>query len=341
MRPLAILRRLCAVALTGLALPCATQAATQQHCTAAFDAYRLGLAAAGVADKHLPFMILQPDSRTDTAVLLIHGLYESPYFLRGAASRFAAAGYNVVSLLLPGHWDAGWRSIDTVTYRDWLATADFGLDVAHCVGQHVIVAGHSLGGTLALYTALARPRDVDALVLWAPATELRALPTLGGVIGKASGIAGNTFTRKRADADESARLSGNPVFQLYEMIQYLGRTYGDAIPLDNGKRRDLPLSYVRLGAQVRAPVFAIVPLRDPAVDARETLSLLAQMPQISELIVYPEESAVWHANVAKSSMDTYRSQPGDYNPSFDWMMDRILAFTARVAPANRAMSAER
>jgi pimeloyl-ACP methyl ester carboxylesterase len=329
-------------ALAGFAISSvACHAATTARCIAAFEAYRAERVAAGVAAKHLPFLIRGSADHADTTVLLIHGLYESPYFLQGVASRFRDAGYNVVSLLLPGHWEAQWRGIGTVTYRDWLEVTDRGVGIARCLGPHVIVAGHSLGGTLALYAALKYPGDVDALVLWAPATELRALPTLGGVVGKAFGVSANAFTHEQADGDESAKIAGNPVFQLYELIRYLGRTYGDPISPESGPRRDLPPSYVSLGAYVRVPVFAIVPERDPAIDWRETLRLLSQMPDLKGLIVYPSNSEVWHANIAKSAVDVYRSRPNGYNPSFDWMMEQVLDFTARTVPAGAGIGTRR
>ncbi|MGU8077136.1 alpha/beta hydrolase [Burkholderia pyrrocinia] len=299
-------------------------------CTVRFAAYRDARSAAGVGAKHLPRLLLAEPVPSEKTVVLIHGLYESPYFLKGAARRFVDAGYNVVSVLLAGHWERDWRGIDTVSYRDWLADTDLGLAIARCLGSKIVVAGHSLGGTLALYAGLAYPRDVSALVLWAPATELASLPTVGGSLGSLTGLDANRFIGSPPNGDEHAKISGNPVIQLYELIQTLGHRFGDPLPVELGHiKRDMRLSYVNFGRRVVTPTFSVVPEHDPAINWRETLRLIDQIPAPTQRMGYPSDSTVWHANVSKSALDAYASSPGSYNPAFDSMMDQIIAFLAK------------
>ncbi|WP_085509695.1 alpha/beta hydrolase [Burkholderia pseudomallei] len=298
-----------------------------EKCIGDFMSYRNSNIAAGVAEKHMPQLLLAEPVPSDRTVVLIHGLYESPYFLKGIARRFAASGYNVVSLRLTGHWARGWQDLDTVSYRDWVADTETGLSIATCLGPKVVVAGHSLGGTLALHAALADPRRVSALVLLAPAIELELLPTLGGLLGTLTGLDGNLFTGMPANGDESARISGRPVIQLYELLQHIGQRFGDSLPLESPLvKRDMRLSYLHVGSRVQVPTFGVVPERDPAINWRETVRLLRQISGPTRHIIYPPESAVWHANVAKSKIDAYRTAPGDYNPSFDALMDQIVPF---------------
>ncbi|WP_081071667.1 alpha/beta hydrolase [Burkholderia cepacia] len=307
-----------------------------QSCADRFAVYRNAHIATGVPEKHLPRLLLADPVPSDKTVVLIHGLYESPYFLKGSARRFSDAGYNVISVLLAGHWDRDWTRIDTVSYPDWIDDAELGMSIARCFGSQVVVAGHSLGGTLALYAALAHPRDVSALVLWAPATELAPLPTLGGLLGRLTGLYANRFMDSPPDGDESAKISGNPVVELYELIQVVGHRFGDSLPVEpHGMKRDMRLSYVNVGEHVTAPTLSIVPERDPAINSDETIRLMHQIPASTQSILYPHDSMVWHANVTKSAIDAYASSPGDYNHSFDWMMDQVIAFADQAVSANR------
>src|ERR1041385_4116649 len=51
---------------------------------------------------NLPFLLTH-GRRTARAILLVHGLTDSPYYVRALADVFYAAGYNVAAVLLPGH----------------------------------------------------------------------------------------------------------------------------------------------------------------------------------------------------------------------------------------------
>lgn len=102
-------------------------------------------------------------------VLVLHGFTGNPQSLRGLARAFAAQGLTVELPLLPGH---GTHLDDMVPTRwaDWSAAAERSyLDLAaRC--DRVVVAGLSMGGTLALWLAT-RHREVAGLVLVNPLAE--------------------------------------------------------------------------------------------------------------------------------------------------------------------------
>ena len=66
---------------------------------------------------NMPFM-LSPESAADTAVLLVHGLADSPYTYSDIASDLREQGVTVQVLLLPGH---GSKPEDLLLpkYQDW------------------------------------------------------------------------------------------------------------------------------------------------------------------------------------------------------------------------------
>jgi carboxylesterase len=107
-------------------------------------------------------------------VLLCHGFTGTPQSMRPWGEHLAAAGFTVRCPLLPGH-GTRWQDANASTEDDWYAAVSAALDelTARCTA--VVVAGLSMGGTLALRLAERRPDDVAALVLVNPSllTERR------------------------------------------------------------------------------------------------------------------------------------------------------------------------
>jgi len=100
-------------------------------------------------------------------VLVLHGFTGTPDSMRQLAGRFAAAGYSVELPLLPGHG----TSVDDMLTTSWddysVAVEAAYADLAARCGQ-VIVAGLSMGGTLAIWLAAGHP-EIAGLVLVNPA----------------------------------------------------------------------------------------------------------------------------------------------------------------------------
>jgi carboxylesterase len=99
-------------------------------------------------------------------VLVLHGFTGTPRSMRPLAETFAAAGYSVELPLLPGH---GTRLADLVPTRfsDWRKAAAAAFERLAERGGPVVIAGHSMGGTVALSLAAERG-GVAGLVLINP-----------------------------------------------------------------------------------------------------------------------------------------------------------------------------
>jgi carboxylesterase len=107
--------------------------------------------------------------RGPAGVLTLHGFTGSPSSMRGVAEAFGAAGYHVELPRLPGHG----TSVDemlTTTWADWCGEVESAYRRLAERTDRVVVAGLSMGGSLALWTAL-QHRDVCGLVLVNPATQ--------------------------------------------------------------------------------------------------------------------------------------------------------------------------
>lgn len=94
--------------------------------------------------------------------LIMHGFTGTPQSMRGLADAFAAAGYAVELPLLPGHG----TSVDdmaTTAFADWAGAAERAYDELAARCERVVVAGLSMGATLATWVAARKP--VAALIV--------------------------------------------------------------------------------------------------------------------------------------------------------------------------------
>lgn len=135
-------------------------------------------------------------------ILLSHGFTGSPASMIPWAQHLAALGHTVRVPRLPGHGTT-WRDMNRTRWNDWYAELDTALTELRTTCDHVIVAGLSMGGCLALRLAEQRGPDVDALVLVNPAVhldrrDLRLVPALQWILPSMPGI-GNDIKKPGQD----------------------------------------------------------------------------------------------------------------------------------------------
>ena len=134
--------------------------------------------------------VFEPAGKPRGAVVLLHGLTDSPYSLRHVARRYQEDGFVAVAVRLPGHgtvlaglvdvhWEA-WSEATRLAVREAQRLAGPGVPL------HVV--GFSNGGALAMKYALdaiedkrlARP---DKIVLFAPMIGVTSLARFAGFFG--------------------------------------------------------------------------------------------------------------------------------------------------------------
>lgn len=134
--------------------------------------------------------ILEPEGAPSGAVVLLHGLTDSPYSLRHIAHRYRAHGYVAVAIRLPAHGTVPGALTD-VEWEDWQAATRLAVREARrraggSLPLHLV--GFSNGGALALQYALdaigdqelARP---DRLVLISPMIGITQFARFAGLAG--------------------------------------------------------------------------------------------------------------------------------------------------------------
>jgi alpha-beta hydrolase superfamily lysophospholipase len=133
---------------------------------------------------------LAPAGTPVGAVVLLHGLTDSPYSLRHVARRYVQAGYVAVAIRLPGHGTVP-AGLAEVEWEQWMAATHLAVREARRLAPapaplHVV--GFSNGGALAMKYALdglddpslARP---DHIVLFAPMIGITSMARFAGVFG--------------------------------------------------------------------------------------------------------------------------------------------------------------
>jgi alpha-beta hydrolase superfamily lysophospholipase len=134
--------------------------------------------------------VLTPMGAPRGAVVLLHGLTDSPYSVRHIAMRYIEHGYVAVAVRMPGHGTVP-AGLTTTRWEAWLAATRLAVRTARALsGDHVPlhVVGYSNGGALALKYSLdslsnpelARP---DRLVLLSPMVGITSFARFAGVLG--------------------------------------------------------------------------------------------------------------------------------------------------------------
>jgi alpha-beta hydrolase superfamily lysophospholipase len=115
--------------------------------------------------------------RTGRALVLLHGFTSCPQQFDLIGRMFHAQGWNVLIPRYPrhGYKDRLNTSISELRAEHLVALANRSADAAHGLGEHVTVAGMSLGGSLAGYLAQTH-EHVERAVLIAPMFGLRWIP---------------------------------------------------------------------------------------------------------------------------------------------------------------------
>jgi carboxylesterase len=183
--------------------------------------------------------------------LLLHGFAGTPPELRRLGEHLAASGWRCLAPALAGHALTP-EDLERTTWRDWAASAQRALDQLAAECEQVVVAGQSMGGTMALHLAANddRIRAVATLAapVWLKDWRLRLLPV------------GKYLVRWDMPGDDIDLFWPEAVNELYSYGRRPTRAIRQLDLFVGTVRRELPL--------VRQPVLVMHGGRDRVIDPR-------------------------------------------------------------------------
>jgi alpha-beta hydrolase superfamily lysophospholipase len=132
--------------------------------------------------------VLEPDGPPVGAVVLLHGLTDSPYSLRHIARRYRDLGYVAIGLRTPGHGTVP-GALTAIDWEDWLAATRLAVrEARRRVGPNapLHLVGYSAGGAFALKYALDALEDSrltrpDRIVLISPMIGINSFARFAGL----------------------------------------------------------------------------------------------------------------------------------------------------------------
>jgi alpha-beta hydrolase superfamily lysophospholipase len=144
------------------------------------------------------------------AVLLIHGMSDSPYSLAAIGHLLHADGYQVLGLRVPGHGTAP-AALTRTRWQDMAAAVELAMEhlAEEVASKPVHIIGYSHGAALALNQALDALEDPDrvapdSLVLISPAIGISRAAALAGTaatVSRVPGFSGLRFTTLMPEFD--------------------------------------------------------------------------------------------------------------------------------------------
>jgi len=273
------------------------------------------------------------------SILIMHGLFESPNYMRSLAKAFFDAGYNVISLRLDGHFEKTKFADTNVKAENWLTTAENGLHMAGLVGEQVEILGYSTGGTLGVYLSLKHPQVVKKLYLISPALKL-SLPVQSTVktVGRTDFTTWSKCDDKKTimckmiqfpdqlsskvnEGLEMAPAMGLEVARLIDLVvnQFAGEVI--SFPGDqsgNNKLAQMRTAYMKM----QVPLYMVNTDLDNIVDKTFNKQFAIEYPFLVKSLSFAKRQGVYHGNINKNYLDRIgNTKKYSFNPYFQKIIE--------------------
>ena len=287
-----------------------------------------------ILDANRPFE-LRPDEcrfprnregRYERGILLIHGLSDSPYFLKPIARRLQERGFLVRSILLPGHGTVPGDLLN-VNYQEWVRATAYGIEQLKPRVEKLYLGGFSTGGALCIREALEN-RDVHGLILFAPAVGIKSPWAFMADFLKVF----NDWLGSEGDDKDYAKyetFAVNGGAQVYHLTREIDAAFGA------GKRLAMPVFAVLSADDISIDTAKMVDVFNAYVTSPKSVLLLygkeemkGQMDSAGRILFrqsyFPEERILDYAHISllMPPDDPHYGKSGDYKYCLHYQADR-------------------
>ncbi|MFA6015505.1 MAG: alpha/beta fold hydrolase [Gallionellaceae bacterium] len=200
-------------------------------------------------------------------VLLIHGLSDSPYFMRHLGNLFRENGFRVMAILLPGHGTQPGDLLQ-VRWHEWVKAVAFGVDQLAKEVDDVYLAGFSAGGALSVHQSYIDQR-IKGLFLFAPALQISPKAALANLHKASSWLLPSTkwiSIHPDWDCYKYESFSKNAAAQIHALTRVINKQI---------KQNSLTL-----------PIFSVVSQDDTTVNTPATLKFMMQAQHPANKLIY-------------------------------------------------------
>ena len=230
--------------------------------------------------------VLMPAGKPCGAVVLLHGLTDSPYSVRHLAVDYQQHGFVAVVPRLPGHGTAPGALTD-VDWESWLAVARLGVREATRLAGNAVplhLVGYSNGGALAMKYAL---DSLDSPPLRKPQRLILLSPMIGVTsFARFAGLAG--LPAMLPAFAKAAWLNINPEYNPYKYNSFPVNAARQSWLLTRALQKQLGQDEVEGRLAALPPVLAFQSVMDSTVSTRAVVTdLFDKLPENgSELVVF-------------------------------------------------------
>jgi esterase/lipase len=246
----------------------------------------------GIVEGNAPFQ-LKPAKNTQAGqrkpfkhgVLLVHGLTDSPYFMRPLGRVFQESGFRVMAILLPGHGTQPGDLLE-VRWQEWAKSVAYGIDQLAEEVDEIHLAGFSAGGTLSIYQSLLDER-VHGLFLFSPALKISSRAAWAKLHKAYSWLIQSAkWVSIKPDRDfyKYESFPKNAAAQMHALIKAVNR--------------------LLRSQNLRIPVFAAASVDDSTADCSATLSFMRSLAHPSrKLVLYTTEANNTIPDISRENLE--------------------------------------
>jgi esterase/lipase len=190
-------------------------------------------------------------------IVLTHGLTDSPYFMRALGDFFAAQGFVMMAILLPGH---GTQPGDLLkVHRDeWAQTLAYAVACMAHEADEIYLGGLSTGATLSIQHSLQDPR-IRGLFLFSPALKITPLAAFAKLHKMMSWL-----------LPRRAWVAIQPDGDLYKYESLTKNAVAQTYALTKSVQRQLRQHALNI------PIFSALSIDDATVNSAASLAFMAQ-----------------------------------------------------------------